>query len=811
MHLSSAAQWWDEWQLRILVLGSLGLQWFLVLAAPMRKYSIPLWLRRCIQLGSGCSDAVAIYALATVFNRHANGAVAGGYNGEADVRKPPSMLEVLWAPVLLIHLGGVEEVSASNIDDNLLWIRQTVTLLSQVTIALFGFYKSWPGPGSGSGDRRMLASAVLLFILGILSVLEKPLALRGARIDPLTAMSSVMKGARVKPSAWWKWCFTELSDRYKCWKKLPEGDAPIVSQSDQVEMILSDLSLFAAEATLQAQSRGGGGGHEKKILEPLKLEKDERLKPMLRQAFGLIYTRANVMFTPAYLACHVLLVPSLHIAAIMLFATSQQKLQPQQGQRYKYNSGGTVDIKTTYVLLCFTALVDVLGVLISKLCDSLMFRGNVPVLCEKLAGYNLIGSVLQTTRTTTTLGWLISVKVGNLVQLNRTKEGYSREEKGSASLGPLVSDAITYQLVKVFKEGKNADLSSYRSFTKTDYWTMDQTERLLKTNNYSKKMDSTTAVSTDDQDQQGLTMDNTAAVSTDDQDQPKKVANIVVSSATTEVDQERLMKTGGNTDISSATEDPLRKTKMPNVVIWRSLRKTPFDESVLIWHIATDLCFRSKPPRHFRCKPPHGGVLRKVCTEAISNYMAYLLMFRPDMLMTGSRRDLFTEATKQMDRIITQASKEMTDKEKQQPLSDDILLGKIRKEAASLKDNEAYTIIDDACKLAEELLRMEHADDRWYLMHRVWVGMLCYSASMCRGYLHAKSLGEGGEFLSNVWLLISLQGAKTLADKLQMPDKEQGDDDLDDQKREQEYQGKKGTMPVWDWDPEARMFHRQPY
>jgi hypothetical protein len=28
---------WDEWRLRILVLGSLGLQWFLLLAAPMRN------------------------------------------------------------------------------------------------------------------------------------------------------------------------------------------------------------------------------------------------------------------------------------------------------------------------------------------------------------------------------------------------------------------------------------------------------------------------------------------------------------------------------------------------------------------------------------------------------------------------------------------------------------------------------------------------------------------------------------------------------------------------------------------------------
>jgi hypothetical protein len=74
-----------------------------------------------------------------------------------------------------------------------------------------------------------------------------------------------------------------------------------------------------------------------------------------------------------------------------------------------------------------------------------------------------------------------------------------------------------------------------------------------------------------------------------------------------------------------------------------------------------------------------------------------------------------------------------------------------------------------ACKLANELLAITENADRWKVMYRVWMGMLCYSASMCRGYLHAKSLGEGGEFLSFVWLVLSLKGAKTLADKLQMP------------------------------------------
>ena len=49
----------------------------------------------------------------------------------------------------------------------------------------------------------------------------------------------------------------------------------------------------------------------------------------------------------------------------------------------------------------------------------------------------------------------------------------------------------------------------------------------------------------------------------------------------------------------------------------------------------------------------------------------------------------------------------------------------------------------------------------------MWVEMLCFSAGRCRGYLHAKSLGKGGEFLSYVWLLLLHMGMETMADKMQ--------------------------------------------
>ncbi|CAN6371727.1 unnamed protein product [Urochloa humidicola] len=690
-----AVQWWDEWQLRILVLGSLGLQWFLLLAAPMRNYAIPRFFRYCIWGAYVSADALAIYALATLFNHHAK---ASSSSSGCDYANKGSSLEVLWAPLLLVYLGGREEITAYTIEDNELWTRHTVTMVSQVTVAVYSFYKSWPD----ASDRKLLLSAILLFVIGIISFIEKPWALRRASIKRLVAMWSVMKGERESPG-WWDWCFTELGDRYKCWKELPEGDAPILSQGDQVQMILSDLSLFAAEVTLQARSKGGHG-REKTILEPLKLDKDKTLKPMLRQAFGLIYTRANVIFTPAYLVCHVMLVPSLYIAAIMLFATSRKR------------GYGATDVKTTYILLCFTAVLDVFGLLIGELMYRLMSRTKLAALCENIPGQNLLDSVLRMVRRPVT---------GLLLNCARRFGYYYTEEEDTYHTSNLyrpVSDAITAQLVRVFDRVKNADLSSYRSFTKTDYWTKEQTVRLLHTAYYFN----------------------------------------------------------GNHDPNSF-----------NKTIWRTLRKTPFDESVLTWHIATDLCFRSSSPMHFRCRPPHNEVLREVCTEAISNYMAYLLVFRPDMLMTGSRQHLFTEATRHMRHIITEVIEE--DERQQQPF-DRNLLYKIKEKAVSVKQKEAYSVIVDACNIALELLRIHDDDDRWHLMHRVWVGMLCYSASMCRGYLHAKSLGEGGEFLSYVWLLISLQGAKTLADKLQMPNKENGDDDLDDQKPQQDLETKR-TMP----------------
>jgi hypothetical protein len=156
--------------MRVLVLGSLVVQFLVLIFSYLRRRAIPRWIRFIMWLAYLGGDAIAIYALATLFNRHKD-QDRGGKN----------TLEVVWAPILLIHLGGHDGMTAYNIEDNELWSRHLLTVASQVTVAIYVFSKSWP-PG---GDKRLLQAAIVLFVPGVLKCcFAIPWVLKRASIRP---------------------------------------------------------------------------------------------------------------------------------------------------------------------------------------------------------------------------------------------------------------------------------------------------------------------------------------------------------------------------------------------------------------------------------------------------------------------------------------------------------------------------------------------------------------------------------------------------------------------------------------------------
>uniref|UniRef100_A0A1D1ZKL5 1-phosphatidylinositol 4,5-bisphosphate phosphodiesterase beta-1 n=1 Tax=Anthurium amnicola TaxID=1678845 RepID=A0A1D1ZKL5_9ARAE len=169
-----------------------------------------------------------------------------------------------------------------------------------------------------------------------------------------------------------------------------------------------------------------------------------------------------------------------------------------------------------------------------------------------------------------------------------------------------------------------------------------------------------------------------------------------------------------------------------------------FDESILLWHIATDLCYYYDgvgEPRE-----------AKRMSKEISDYMLYLLVVRPFMLTAGIGQirygDTCAEAKNFFDRG------EATPDERE--ACEMLLLVETKVPPVQVKGDRSKSVLFDACRLAKALMDLK--EKKWGVIGVVWVEMLGYAANNCRGFFHAKQLSAGGELLTHVWLLMAHLG-----------------------------------------------------
>jgi hypothetical protein len=85
-------------------------------------------------------------------------------------RSPEHKLMAFWAPFLLLHLGGQDNITAYAIEDNELWLRHLQTLAVQVTAAAYVL----------GGRSLLLPAAVIMFAVGVVKYGERVWALKRA-------------------------------------------------------------------------------------------------------------------------------------------------------------------------------------------------------------------------------------------------------------------------------------------------------------------------------------------------------------------------------------------------------------------------------------------------------------------------------------------------------------------------------------------------------------------------------------------------------------------------------------------------------
>ncbi|XP_073106903.1 uncharacterized protein [Elaeis guineensis] len=176
-----------------------------------------------------------------------------------------------------------------------------------------------------------------------------------------------------------------------------------------------------------------------------------------------------------------------------------------------------------------------------------------------------------------------------------------------------------------------------------------------------------------------------------------------------------------------------------------------FDESLIIWHIATDLCHRSVKPSTGPSTVNEFAVMAK----KLSDYMLYLLVMRPLMLspstIMGTKRfrDTCAEVKKYFERYASYPD--------ERTAYAMLLQVETPLHPMTVKGDRSKSILWDGCILAKELGLVE-PKTRWKIVCKVWVEMLCYAGMQCEGYYHAERLRAGGELLTFACFLMTHLG-----------------------------------------------------
>ncbi|GJM90039.1 hypothetical protein PR202_ga06278 [Eleusine coracana subsp. coracana] len=621
-------KWWEEWQLRIFLLGSLFSQFILLFSFILRQLPWS-WCRWIVRLAYISSDAIAISALTTLSIRQ--------MLHKMDEEVKGSALEVVWVPFLLVHLGGQTNISAYSLEDNEQWRWHVWTLVTKVAIAMSVFCK-WV--------RASFASL--------------------QRFQSYSYQSSLSQRKQGTLAAWWTWCISECVKYDEAWKDERELEECELLQ-EYVQKASEALQNPEAAADVQEKwwksisSAAAQTNYLVDVIVPYSVRIAD-LRSFMKLAtlgrhyqfmnwyseakFSLMYSNMRTVASPLGFLLHFILFPCLGIASVVLFVYS-----PKDGYSEK-------DIRVTYVLFYCTAALEFSTYF--RLMFSLFHIYFPGFLITCLGGtgwvfqYNLLSYYARKKKPT----FLMKLAYFNFLRELVNKSWYI----GRLQLVRIIFDQVLHYVLNGWKHYINDDAARYKRF--------NNSRGQLALNLLGKMSDFGWSLS------------------------------------------------------------------------------VRFDESVLLWHIATDLCF------HWPDQSPEILASTQLA-RYISNYMIYLLFIQPELLIPGARSTLFSSAIDDIESLLLGSSKETFDEEGS-------IAQAIRK--ATKTERRTSTNVHQACMLAEVLMNLDEKE-RLNVIHSVWVEMLCYSISRRSGYMIAKSMGEGTDSLQSIWLLWAFMGMETWVDR----------------------------------------------
>ncbi|KAI4329086.1 hypothetical protein L6164_021388 [Bauhinia variegata] len=690
---------WNNWELQAMVLLSLSFQSFLVFLGTVRKCDSRIWHRIVLWIAYLSADGLATISLSVLSDKVAQ----IGYN----FVEPKVVIMALWAPFLLLHLGGPDTITAYSMEDNEFWLRYLLKFGIQVGVAFYIFLRAWT-------NAKLNILAIVMFIAGLIKIGERTWVLWSASSerfkqslfpdpDPGPNYARFMEAHSSASDQGFKVNVQDLIGS-------PFGDyaeaEDIVLTKTEDDTRRADKIIVLAHKFFETFKRLFADlilSFQDVLESRLSIENGscKEVFELIEAELGFIY---DVFYTKAVLI-HSVVGGFLRfisfwciIIVLCLFFVTEKSEYPKS------------DLVITYVLLVGAVVLEIYSVISLVFSDWTILR----LMKHKNEVTDMMIRVISAARNGK---WSNSMAQFNLISFCLKTRN---QRFGDCSKKTVAKCCLIRMIMHAYQ--------SYMKFMHGDIESVPEYLKDLIFEQFLKKIED----------------------AKEKLNEERKVAEEVKKFCDHRGD--KVLK-----DSKYSTKSDLKRTV-----------EVELDQSILLWHIATDLCYNSVSDEAVVSSDTASPNYRKA-SKLLSDYMLYLLVKRPFMLPDGIGEIRFQDTCAEATEFI----------KAREPLQDDKGAYEMLLEICSdvvdpsaVKGDRSKSVLFDACRLAKTLQKLENEQDwrtqkMWELITDVWLEMLAYAASHCQGIHHAQQLRRGGELLTHVWLLMAHLG---ITNKIQISD-----------------------------------------
>ncbi|XP_030507044.2 uncharacterized protein LOC115722069 isoform X1 [Cannabis sativa] len=712
----SVREIWKEWNIRGIILFSLALQAFLIMVAPFRKRTSNKFFIFLLWMSYLLADWAASFTVGHISSKQNDdsGRDKGCYaNNKAD-----DIIQAFWAPFLLLHLGGPDTITAFSLEDNELWLRHLLALVTQVLATAYVFIQTVPG-------NILWKPTIVMFIGGIIKYVERTRALYKASLS--TFRASLLEKT---PN------YAEYTSKAFS-KDVVQGHLKEIEIVNLAHYYFQIFKGLIVDSILSIEERDES---RKFFMSRTATDAYRVMGVELNFIYEVLYTKVQVVHNTVGYVFRFLAFASIFATLVLFYFVDKDDFK-------------AFDVRTTYTLLLGAIFLDAIALF------NLIF-----------SDWSVVGmykySKIRKSCVSRMLEWLLKLQEPNLH--NSGSNLFNRRIRATlfGRWSEVISgyNFITYSLRERFDDIE-IDQDHVECcwngvlINKIKYAYGKVTKCFTKISNIMIDILGLTGIVNELKYTIGYRMNEHLwnFIFKELQDKAKDAEDVKMA--------KRICEAKGSYVLLKGMKD--NEEEIKELVPY--IDEVSYDKSLVLWHIATELCYQNDFISN-ELDPMKDDKYNNQLyhfSKLLSDYMLYLLVLQPTMMsavIAGVGQIRFWDMKEEIKESFVHTSEEAkrffsrrgNGKGKEKEACMDILAVNTTIKPATVKGDRSKSVLFDACVLAKKL--DQFGDKKWEILSSFWVEMLSYAASHCRPDSHAQLVSKGGELITFVWLLMAHLG-----------------------------------------------------